>query len=625
MNRNSNINILKKSKKIFNISIILIDLITVVLTYFIMPIVQNFPPLSEDFGFQELVQPLTHIEQYSIVFVLGITIHLISFKILMRHIEKYIRKYSNNEKISTDEIFEIRKECQNIPYKVLLVQMSLFVSIGIIFNLIMLVQFFTIVKFTLMIIAITSIVSLLTFIATQRYLNQVLLSTYDITLEYRKSLGYRINNTKSLILQTIPFIAVLLVILSLIGYAKATEQKGLASANYYKVYLNKLEFANNEINKQNLIGELDKIPLNDKDDSYFIINPYTNEKYNSNIDKAITDFPLQYKDYFYKNFTEGMIYEGFGTDEQIYAINIKDNNNIDWLIGFKFSIVDESLLFYYFAIIVLLVLIYAVILRIWAKNISKNISRVSNNLKQILDTNELDKQSILPILSNDEIGDLSYYYNKIQEKLISQQDIISIQSKFSAIGEVAAGMAHDINSPASAIDGTIKLLYDFKVEKDEEEYKILLDNMKVAIDKILKIVNNAREQFRNHDNLIAEEFTLNEVLMSIKSAEESSIIKERCSIKIDIEKEIKLYGVKSKLYQVIVNIVRNALNAYKDHNLKGEINILAEEKADEIVIQVKDSAGGIPKEIKDELFNKILTTRGTKGTGLRIIFSSQYN
>lgn len=36
--------------KIFNIIIILIDLITVVLTYYIMPIIQNFPPLSEDFG-----------------------------------------------------------------------------------------------------------------------------------------------------------------------------------------------------------------------------------------------------------------------------------------------------------------------------------------------------------------------------------------------------------------------------------------------------------------------------------------------------------------------------------------------------------------------------------------------
>ena len=88
---------------------------------------------------------------------------------------------------------------------------------------------------------------------------------------------------------------------------------------------------------------------------------------------------------------------------------------------------------------------------------------------------------------------------------------------------------------------------------------------------------------------------------------------------------IKIYGIKSKLYQVIVNLVRNSLNAYKDNKLQGKITIEAEENKNEIVIKVIDNAGGIPEQIKDQLFNKILTTRGTKGTGLRIIFSLKYN
>ncbi len=619
-NKENHVKNLKKSKIKFNITIVLIDLITVILTYYIMPIVQSFPPLSEDFGFQEKVQVLTHVQQYTIVFILGITIHLTSFSIIMRNIKKYVKEYSSNKEISDEEILDIRKECQNIPYKVLLVQMTLFISIGIIFNLIMLVKFFTIVKFTLMIVAITSIVSLLTFITTQRYLSKILISTYDVTLTYEKNLGYRISNIRSLIMQTIPFIAVVLVILSLIGYSKAIEQKGLASANYYKVYLANLALDAEKINKNNLIKVLNEIPLNNGEDSYFIISPYEKERYNSKQDKPITDFALTYRDYFYDDFQEGMLYEEFGSDEQIYAKKVLDYNGNSWYIGFKFSMVDEELLLYYFAIILSLTLVSLIILYIWAKNISKNTIRISENLKEILETNKINKNNILPIMSNDELGDLSYYYNKIQEKLISQQDIISIQSKFSAIGEVAAGMAHDINSPASAIEGTINLLYDFKVESDEEEYKLLLDNMKIAIDKILKLVNNAREQFRNHDNLDKKRFTLNELLMSVKVAEEQAIIKERCTIRINIDNEISIYGIKSKLYQVIVNIVRNALNAYKDNNLQGEIFIQAKEEKSDIIIEIKDTAGGIPEEVKDELFRKILTTRGTKGTGLRTIF-----
>ena len=80
-----------------------------------------------------------------------------------------------------------------------------------------------------------------------------------------------------------------------------------------------------------------------------------------------------------------------------------------------------------------------------------------------------------------------------------------------------------------------------------------------------------------------------------------------------------MYGIESKLYQVILNIVRNAILSYKENNRKGDINILATEDYQDYVISIEDKAGGIPEEIRDNLFKKILTTRGTKGTGLRII------
>ena len=67
---------LKKIKFQFVLMILLIDLIAVVTTYYIMPLVQNFPPLSEDFAFQDAVQPLTHIQQYTIIYIVGTFIHL---------------------------------------------------------------------------------------------------------------------------------------------------------------------------------------------------------------------------------------------------------------------------------------------------------------------------------------------------------------------------------------------------------------------------------------------------------------------------------------------------------------------------------------------------------------------
>ena len=623
MSKNKNTKQVKIFKKKFISSIFLLDLITIIALYLIMPTIQGYPPYSENFAFQDKVQTLTHIEQYTVILLIGMALNIISLKLYMKNIYTYINKSYKETRIEYEEILKVRKDCINVPYKLAIFEFAGILILGLLLNLIMLARPFAVVKFTLMIISLASITALSVLIISKKYLYNILESTYQKERKYEKNNGIRLKNSLSLQIQMLPFVLVVLILISLVGYSKAMNKQGETITSYYKAYLDAEEENMNNINIESLKQFLNSIPLYNEKDYYFIITPNDETIYVSNENGSISSFVLDYRDFFFEK-TEGRLYENFGIDEQVYAKKLLDSTGDIWYIGFKFEVVDYELFIYYLLIDIIVLALYSILSYIWAKSMSKNSNRISENLKKILDTNTLNKENILPIMSNDELGDLSYYYNKIQEKLISQQDIISIQAKFSAIGEVAAGMAHDINSPASAIEGTINLLYDFKVDYNEEEYKLLLDNMKVAIEKILKLVNNAREQFRNHDNLNKEEFTLNEVLMSIKSAEEPSIIKERCTIIVKIEKEIKLYGIKSKLYQVIVNLIRNSLNAYKDNNLQGKIDIEAEENQNEIIIKVTDSAGGIPEEIKDDLLKKILTTRGTKGTGLRIIFSNKY-
>ncbi len=621
-NREKNIKVLKNSKIKFSLSIILIDLIMVIITYFIMPIIQNFPPLSEDFGFQEKVQILTHIEQYTIVFILGVTIHLISFKIIMKKINAYLKQYYSLKKITDEDVLDIRKECQNIPYKVLIIQILLFISIGIIFNLIMLIQFFTIIKFTLAVVAITSIVSLLTFIATQNYLKKILLSTYDLIIINKKDIGYRIGNTKSLILQTMPFIAVILVLLSLIGYSKATEKEGIASANYYKVYLKELRNETSAIEKNVLINKLNTIPLNDKDDIYFIISPYERSIYTSNPEQTISQFVLDYRDYFYNDFEEGMLYEKFGVDEQIYAIRIRDNSGNSWYVGYKFSTIDKSLLLYYFMIIITVVFIYTFILYIWAKNITKNTKRISDSLKNILDSNNIEDTNIVPVMANDELGDLAYYYNKIQKKLIDQQKIIELKSTYEGLEDSATNMAHSIKNDSASIDGCIDLLYDDEIRKDDVQCKKVLDNMKLANNEILDLVKGTMSQFLGNHNTEKVYFSLNNMLKDLIKVEENSMEKIGGKINLKIENEIQIYGVENKLYQALSNLIKNARLTYEERKISGDININAfEDEEENINITIEDKAGGIPKEIQKGIFKEMLTTRGAKGTGLGLFFT----
>lgn len=382
------------------ISIVIMGMIFIVLTYFIMPEIQGFPPYSENLEFQEKVQTLTHIEQYTIVFIVGFGIQIILINYLFKRVYKYLNKYYRKEEISHEEILQIRKDCMIIPYKLYLSQLSLFLIVGITFNFIMLIEFFTIIKFTLMVVSLTSLISLFIFIITKKFLDQVLETTYEITDYYQIKNATRISVVANLMMQMIPFLAVILIIVSLLGYAKSTERRGQASVNYYKVYLETQDIQTNQVNEKELRSILDTIPLEQETDYYFIIQPEDKNIYVSNSNGEVSQFMLDYRDFFIEK-TNGITYEKFGVDEQAYMIELNDEIGNTWHIGFKFRTTDKELLLYHFAIIVVMMILYIVLLRIWARSVSENVRRISKNLKAILDETR-DPNSILPIMSSDE-------------------------------------------------------------------------------------------------------------------------------------------------------------------------------------------------------------------------------
>ena len=99
----------------------------------------------------------------------------------MRNIYKYLNKYYRKEKISYEEVQNVRRDCINIPYKVFFVQIVLFIGVGLFFNFIMLASSFAIMRFTLMIIALASILSIILLIGSQRYLYNVILTSYHVS------------------------------------------------------------------------------------------------------------------------------------------------------------------------------------------------------------------------------------------------------------------------------------------------------------------------------------------------------------------------------------------------------------------------------------------------------------
>ena len=630
---------LKRARTNLYLEMLVLDFLVVLFTYFLMPVVQNFPPLGENLAFQQLVQPLTHVQQYLIVFIIGLLVHYIILRVLFRNVVKYIKKYIKGEKISHKEIYQIRKACQNIPYKTLFIQLLVFIPLGILFNLIMLVQLVAIIKFTLMVIALTAIVSVLTFIITQTYLTNVLMSTYNLVQDYKNNVGYKVNNTTSLMLQVMPFIAVILIVVSLVGYSKAIDQKSLTNASHYKAHLQNAEIEIKDVNKDSLIEKMNRIPLNDKKD-FFIIMKENEVLYISTADGNISDFPLSYRDYFFPNFEEGILYENFGVDEELYMSKLTDEEGINWYIAFKYNTTDQDLLIYYSQIIVALFLLFLIILYVWARNHSIHLRRVTHNLQSILESEYIEKDSIVPILSNDEIGDLSFYYNKIQQKLIEQQDVIKQQGQLVSLGQMIGGIAHNLKTPILSIAGAAEGIKYLAEEMEEslttptvtiedkkeilEEQEEWVEKIKVHLEYMNDIITAVKGQATTFTTEREERFTVKDLFKNVDmlTAHEfkNALIELEIINNVPNNKYIK--GDFNSLLQIINNIVVNAIQAY-DEKTKGKVQLIANigDLSENLVISVRDQGKGMSQDVQEKVFKQMVTTKGKYGTGLGLYMS----
>lgn len=643
-NKTKNDSSLKNFNFKFKCMIFFIDLITVILVYFIMPLIQNFPPFSEEFGFQNAVQTLTHIQQYTVIFIIGFSIHLFTFKLLMKNIFKYLVKYFNNDSISYNEIKQVRKDCINIPYKVVLVQMILIITIGILFNFIMLASELAILKFTLVIIAVASLISIILLIGTQQFLYNVIITTYNISNKFEKNIGYRIPNSHNLLFQMVPFITFILIVISLIGYSKAVQQEGFATGNYYKAYIESKNIDKEQVNMESLKNVLSTIPLLKNDHYYFIISPNDKDIYTSNPNGIISDFVIQYKNYFYDK-TNGFLYEKFGVDEQLYTIDLKDVNGDTWYVGFKYPVVDFNLLLYYLGIILIVLILFSVLLYVWSHNISNNLIKTTAGLKNILEKGGVSENKILPIVSNDEFGDLAYYFNKIQELTIKNineiqdnQETLMEQERLASLGQLIGGIAHNLKTPIMSISGAAEGLTDLV-----KEYNASIDDPEVNSNDHHEIANDMNKwisKIKTHTEYMSDiitavkgqavalsneqdiSFTVGELLKRVnilmKHELKSAII--YLNIYMQTDENTVIRGDVNILVQVINNMVSNSIQAYNGKTDQN-IDIIVKRKNNDLLISIKDYGCGISEKVKNKLFKEMITTKGKNGTGLGLYMS----
>ena len=209
-------------------------------------------------------------------------------------------------------------------------------------------------------------------------------------------------------------------------------------------------------------------------------------------------------------------------------------------------------------------------------------------------------------------------------KRMEQQMIQS--EKMAAIGELAAGVAHEINNP---LDGLLNCI--LRIRRDplnERQTKEYLGLMEEALRRIETTVGQLLNFSRQRD-LALTSVSLNKVVSEVVGLIAYSAEEKGIQIEKHFQKDLYLIrGDKHLLEQVVLNLALNAIGAMPDGGVltftTGEIEFDALLGKAAAFIQVADTGIGIPKSVQDRIFDPFYTTKITeKGTGLGLSVSNR--
>lgn len=215
---------------------------------------------------------------------------------------------------------------------------------------------------------------------------------------------------------------------------------------------------------------------------------------------------------------------------------------------------------------------------------------------------------------------------KEQENLLREKDKIMFQqSKMASMGEMLKNIAHQWRQPLSVITSSasgLKLKKEFGMLSDEDFNEFAEGILKSAT-YLSQTIDDFSNYFKNSSD--QEVFLVNDVIEKAIQLTDSSLKSLDINVHTNFEKDSKIFGIKNELIQVLLNIINNSKDAYKNSkDIKKTIEIETKEELLNASITIKDFAGGIDEGILDKIFEPYFTTKHqSQGTGIGLYMSKQ--
>ena len=613
-----------------------IAVIIVIILMLIIPKILNYGPGTINTEFDIQMSHISYNTQFTIIGAAVIVGIVLFTKFLLRDIDKWYKSPADKRYKDKEKITLIRKKCLTLPYMFYVFE-TLTPSIVTIIVLSLTGSHFNIMiaKIIILLASFSILLGVATFIFSKNLYDEILTKTYV----EGSNIGFRVSLRKRMFLLIYPIFLASIILTALVGYSGSVIEK---EEVLYSAYSQKIEEKFDEENiytKNEIIENAKNITLYDKEDTVFLVSKdKTVDIINGNsVSNFVIEYILQISEQ-----NNGRLYDSYGVDHQGASIKLKTQDGYVYL-GILYKIYSRTALRYLLVTALALGVISCMIIGIFGTSITKSLRQIHQGFKNISTNSK--KETLLPVVSNDEIGDLVIAFNDIQklnneqiEDIHNKQNMLIERERLASLGQMVGGIAHSLKTPIFSVSGGVTELTDLVKEFDDsignptvndqdmheiaKDMNVWLQKIRTQISYMSEVITTVKGQAVSLSGDDTVEFTIKELFghthILMKHELQSALVTLNIINKVDDNTILK--GNINSLVQVLNNLISNAIQSYKKEPNKS-IDLIAEIEKNDILIKVKDYGPGIPENIREKLFKEMITTKGKEGTGLGIFMS----
>lgn len=190
-------------------------------------------------------------------------------------------------------------------------------------------------------------------------------------------------------------------------------------------------------------------------------------------------------------------------------------------------------------------------------------------------------------------------------------------ARLASLGEVSAGLAHEVNNPLTVIQGTVHLIENHLEKGESEKVQPHLQTISRMVARINSIVKGLKYLSRDGASDPSLEFSVNRMIAEVQSLCMMQMEEKGIAFTVTMpEHEIRIRGQEVQISQVVVNLIQNAADAVIGID-KPRVQVEVEEINGHCQIRVLDNGPGVATELREKIFQPFFTTKPIgKGTGL---------